>query len=150
MEALSPAAIDGLRADIAGISVADDAATLKLKSRDFYWFSPILKAALDDKRAELVVSPRTKDEVKRVAAACVRHRVPLTVRGGGTGNYGQAVPLSGGVLLDISGLDRVVSIMDFAPTFCAALDVAADGFDGTPIAEIAEPTRARLAVEAAA
>ncbi len=34
----------------------------------------------------------------RVAAACARHRVPLTVRGGGTGNYGQAVPLEGGVL----------------------------------------------------
>ena len=31
----------------------------------------------------------------RVAAACARHRVPLTVRGGGTGNYGQAVPLAG-------------------------------------------------------
>ena len=29
-------------------------ATLKLKSRDFYWFSPILKPLLDDKRADLV------------------------------------------------------------------------------------------------
>ena len=44
----------------------------------------------------------------RVAAACARHRVPLTVRGGGTGNYGQAVPLAGGVVLDVGGLDRVV------------------------------------------
>ena len=40
----------------------------------------------------------------RVAAACARHRVPLTVRAGGTGNYGQAVPLQGGVLLDITAL----------------------------------------------
>jgi FAD/FMN-containing dehydrogenase len=102
--------LDALRAELDGIAIADDAATLKLKSRDFFWFSPILKLLLDDKRAELIVMPRTKDEVIRVAAACARHRVPLTVRGGGTGNYGQAVPLDGGVILDLTGLDRVVRV----------------------------------------
>ncbi len=100
--------LDALRAELAGLAVADDAATVKLKSRDFFWFSPILKPLLDDKRADIVVSPRTKDDVIRVAAACARHRVPLTVRGGGTGNYGQAVPLEGGVVLDLTGLDRVL------------------------------------------
>jgi len=33
--------------------------------------------------------------------------VSLTVRAGGTGNYGQAVPLEGGVLLDITALDAI-------------------------------------------
>jgi FAD/FMN-containing dehydrogenase len=33
--------------------------------------------------------------------------VPLTVRAGGTGNYGQAVPLAGGVLLDITQLEAI-------------------------------------------
>lgn len=100
--------LEALRGELAGIAMADDAATLKLKSRDFFWFSPILKPLLADKRAELVVAPRTKEEVIRVAAACAGHRTPLTVRGGGTGNYGQAVPLEGGVLLDLGGLDRIV------------------------------------------
>ncbi len=107
---MSAAQIAALRADLAGIAAADDAATLKLKSRDFFWFSPILKPLLDDKRAELVVAPRSKDEVIRIAAAAARHRVPLTVRGGGTGNYGQAVPLAGGVVLDMTGLDRVITV----------------------------------------
>ncbi|MBN9022321.1 MAG: FAD-binding oxidoreductase, partial [Rhizobiales bacterium] len=44
------------------------------------------------------------------AAACARHHVPLTVRGGGTGNYGQAVPLAGGVVLDMGGLDRTLHV----------------------------------------
>ncbi len=112
MDAVAAQRLAGLRADLAGIAVADDAATLKLKSRDFFWFSPILKPLLEDRRADLVAAPRSKDEVKRIAAACARHRVPLTVRGGGTGNYGQAVPLDGGVVLDMTGLDRVVG---FAP-----------------------------------
>ena len=109
--------VAALRADLAGIATADDAATLKLKSRDFFWFSPILKPLLDGKRADLVVLPRTKDEVIRIASACARHRVALTVRGGGTGNYGQAVPLEGGIVLDMGGLDRVVKVMPGAGRF---------------------------------
>ena len=61
--------------------------------------------------------PRSKDDVIRIARACAVNRVPLTVRGGGTGNYGQAVPLAGGVLLDLSGLDRVVRVEPGAGRF---------------------------------
>src|SRR5262249_50275958 len=43
----------------------------------------------------------------RVAAACARHRIPLTVRGGATGNYGQCTPLEGGVVLDMSALNKI-------------------------------------------
>jgi FAD/FMN-containing dehydrogenase len=117
VEALTATRLDALRADLAGIPLADDAATLKLKSRDFFWFSPILKPLLDDKRADLVALPRNKDEVIRIAAACARHRVPLTVRGGGTGNYGQAVPLAGGVVVDMAGLDRTVRVRPGAGRF---------------------------------
>ncbi len=119
MEAVSPARLAALSADLGGVPVADDAATLKLKSRDFFWFSPILKPLLEEKRADLVVAPRSKDEVMRVAAAVARHRVPLTVRGGGTGNYGQAVPLAGGIVLDMTGLDGIVEVTPGAGRFAA-------------------------------
>jgi FAD/FMN-containing dehydrogenase len=45
-----------------------------------------------------------------VAGACARHQVPLTVRGAGTGNYGQCVPLAGGLVLDLSGLKRLRAV----------------------------------------
>src|SRR5882757_929715 len=97
-----------LRQDLSDIPLLEDPGSLRMRSRDFFWFSPILKESLEHKRAELIAVPRDKTDVIRVAAACARHRVPLTVRGGGTGNYGQAVPLAGGVVLDMGKLDQVI------------------------------------------
>ncbi|MCW5634813.1 MAG: FAD-binding oxidoreductase [Rubrivivax sp.] len=82
----------------------------RVLSRDFHWYSPILADELRDCVADLVVRVGTEDDVVRVAAAAARHRVALTVRGGGTGNYGQCVPLAGGIVLDASGMQRVLDI----------------------------------------
>ena len=82
--------------------VTDETRLLRL-SQDFSWFSPVLKRQLEGKRADVAVKPKTEDEIRAVVAACARERVPLTVRGAATGNYGQIVPLEGGLLLDLSG-----------------------------------------------
>ncbi len=79
-------------------------------SRDFYWYSPILRAKLDGKTAEAAVQPVSVDEVKAVLAVCFARAIPVTTRGAGTGNYGQAVPLQGGVVLDLQKMDRIESI----------------------------------------
>lgn len=99
-----------LRAELDGIEASDAPVFLRARSKDYYWYSPILKERLDGLHADLVVVPASQDEVKRVAAAVARHRVPLTLRGGGTGNYGQCVPLAGGVVMDLTRLDRVIEI----------------------------------------
>ncbi|RBI84592.1 FAD-binding oxidoreductase [Rhodosalinus halophilus] len=98
------------RAEIEGIRVYDDPKQVELRSRDYFWYSPILNEQLDGVTGDLVVLPQDQDEVKRVAAAVARHRIPLTIRGGGTGNYGQCVPLEGGVILDLTRLDKIVEI----------------------------------------
>lgn len=102
--------IAGLKAALAGIRMIDDPAMVRLKSRDFFWYSPILKPQLNDKRADLVVLPRDEGEVLRIAKACVALRIPALVRGGGTGNYGQGVPLKGGVVIDLSLMNRILAI----------------------------------------
>ncbi|WP_315834674.1 FAD-binding oxidoreductase [Bradyrhizobium prioriisuperbiae] len=93
--------------DLGDIPIVTDSTIVRRRSRDFFWYSPILNDQLNGKSADLIVAPRDEADVVRVAAACARHRVPLTVRAGGTGNYGQAVPLAGGVLLDITALDTI-------------------------------------------
>lgn len=75
-------------------------------SKDFYWYSPVLKRKLADKRADLAVRPASIDELRAVVSACARARVPVVPRGGGTGNYGQCIPLHGGVVVDTSRLDK--------------------------------------------
>jgi FAD/FMN-containing dehydrogenase len=99
--------LDRLVADLGDIPVVTEQKVVRRRSRDFFWYSPVLNAQLDGKSADLIVLPRNENDVIRVASVCARHRVPVTVRGGGTGNYGQAVPLQGGVLLDISGLESI-------------------------------------------
>lgn len=98
------------RADIDGIRVYDDPKHVEVKSRDYFWYSPILSDELEGRVGDLVVMPQDQDEVRRVAAAAARHRIPVTVRGGGTGNYGQCVPLEGGIVLDLTRIDRIISL----------------------------------------
>lgn len=99
--------IDAFLKDVDGIPSSTDLTDLRRKSRDYFWYSPPLNELLKDKVADVVVTPRNEDEVVRVAAACARHRIPLTVRAGATGNYGQCVPLEGGVVLDITQLKQI-------------------------------------------
>jgi len=98
---------DGFAAKLNGIEVIRDAAQVAKLSKDYYSYSPILQSLLADKVGDLVVRPANEAEVLQVAAACVQHRVPLTVRGAGTGNYGQCIPLAGGVILDMTKMQAI-------------------------------------------
>ncbi|MEP2726150.1 FAD-binding protein, partial [Roseibium sp.] len=109
--------LPALIAELGGIEIADDPATLRLKSRDFFWFSPLLKRQLEECRGDVVVRPRNIEEVMKIAAVVAKTRSKITVRGGGTGNYGQAVPLEGGVILDMGSLDGVISAAPGVGTF---------------------------------
>jgi FAD/FMN-containing dehydrogenase len=99
--------IDRLLDDLSDIPLTAEPALVRQKSRDFFWYSPVLNRVLQDCTAQAVISPRHEADVIRIAAACFRHGVPITARGGGTGNYGQAVPLQGGVVLDMTALDTI-------------------------------------------
>src|SRR6201988_5244334 len=102
--------ISGLKRDLDGIKIEDHPAIVQQKSRDFYWYSPVLKRQLDHVKGDAIVSPKSEDEGIRVLAACHRHGVPVTPRGSGTGNYGQALPLSGGVVLSLADMNDVKQI----------------------------------------
>jgi len=95
-------------AAIGDVPVLRDPLRVKQKSRDYFWYSPVLKRLYDDVIADAIVMPRTEADVMAVMKQCYRHDVPLTVRGTGTGNYGQAMPIRGGIVLDVSMLDELL------------------------------------------
>ena len=99
--------IAALKARLGPIRCEDNAALVQMKSRDFYWYSPVLKRQLEHVTADLIVAPKSEAEVIQTLKACFALGIPVTPRGTGTGNYGQAMPLSGGVVLDLSSMNDV-------------------------------------------
>jgi FAD/FMN-containing dehydrogenase len=100
--------IDALVAALGDVPVVTEPVIVRRRSRDFFWYSPILAEQMKSVAGDIIVQPRDEADVVRTAAACARLRIPLTVRAGGTGNYGQAMPLEGGVILDMTALDKVL------------------------------------------
>src|SRR5436853_937041 len=87
-------------------------AALQANARDYHWFSDILEEELRGRIPDVVCAPATVDELADALAVAYDERVPVTMRAGGTGNYGQCVPLRGGLVLSMRGLDQVLEVGD--------------------------------------
>lgn len=98
------------KAALAHLDIEENAAAIKSKSRDFFWYSPVLKDRLDHLEADFVVSPKDETEVIEILEVCFAHDCPVTTRGAGTGNYGQAMPLEGGCVMHLRHMNQVKEI----------------------------------------
>lgn len=58
----------------------------------------------------LVVMPSSTEQVRQIMRLCFQHKVPVVVRGAGTGLSGGALPHPNGVLLSLARLSRIVEI----------------------------------------
>lgn len=93
-----------------GVSTQERA--LARASRDGSGMSPILTALQPLGRPDVVCYPKSAEQVPAVVRAAVRHGVPVTTRGKGTGNYGQVVPRFGGLVMDMTSLTAIVEVGD--------------------------------------
>ena len=98
--------------EVKNLEIIESQSDVKRLSKDFYNYSPVLTEILDGCIADVVVRPKDNIAVKKVAEICWEFSIPLTLRGSGTGNYGQAVPLFKGVVMHMNLLNR---LEDFDP-----------------------------------
>ena len=59
---------------------------------------------------EVVLKPRTTEEISAILKICNRDKIPVTPRGGGTGLSGGALPHLGGVLLSTERMNTILQI----------------------------------------
>ncbi|MEO1677943.1 MAG: FAD-binding oxidoreductase [Pseudomonadota bacterium] len=102
--------IAAAKAALAHMDIDENPTSVRSKSRDFFWYSPVLKDRLDHIVGDFAVAPADEAELIEVLKVCYAHDVPVTTRGAGTGNYGQAMPLAGGCILHLKHLNRVKEV----------------------------------------
>ncbi len=99
-------------ARLAPVEVIDEPALVKKRSRDFFWYSPILNEELRRCFGDLVAVPKTVGELKHCLKVAHDAEVPIVLRGGGTGNYGQSVPVEGGLIVETTSMNRILEVGD--------------------------------------
>lgn len=125
--------------------VITDRAAVARSLKDNSWLSPILSEHLALRRsnddggtnaaattvsADAVVAPADTAQLRAVVSLAVQHDCPMTLRGGGTTNFGQSLPLHGGIVIDVRRLNRILELTDTSATaeagaFQADVDKAA-------------------------
>ncbi len=109
-----------LAAVVGADAVRTDDAQLDAYTADTYWPAIAARAAGTPMgRPDVVVVPRSEEDVAAVLRVASAYAVPVVAWGGGSGTQGGAVPVAGGVVVDLKGLDRIIEIDERSMTVTA-------------------------------
>ncbi len=105
--------VDRLREAVGGDSVDVTDEALVAHGRD-WWPLAVVWATQGrvPSRPDVVVTPTSTEEVQAVVRLCAEASVPLTAAAGRSGVCGGALPVAGGVVVDLTGLDSLVDVDD--------------------------------------
>jgi glycolate oxidase len=84
---------------------------------------------------DVVVKPLGTLSVAKVLILANEKRIPVTPRGAGTGAVGGAVPILGGIVLSLEGMNRILEIDD--RNFAAVVEA------GVPLSELYQAVQER-------
>lgn len=75
-----------------------------------YGYDASFEAMVCPRLPQVAVQPRSTDQVSRLLAYAFEHRIPVTPRGAATGQAGGALPARGGIVVDLSPMNRIVEL----------------------------------------
>src|SRR4051812_23748541 len=120
---LAPALVAALGAD----AVLTEDAHLDAYTADTYWPAIHARAAGTPLgRPDVVAVPRTEEDVAAALRIAAAYEVPVVAWGGGSGTQGGAVPVHGGLVVDLTGLVQIVEIDERSLTVTAQAGVNGD------------------------
>ncbi len=107
--------------DIVGEQYVSTRETDKLSySTDWSWMPQVwLDRGENPVTPDVIVHPASAEEISKVLKFANAYRMPVVPWGGGSGTQGGALPIFGGILLDVKRLDQIISIDEKSLTVTA-------------------------------
>lgn len=98
--------------DIVGEEWVYDSSADNLSASIDTWWIPrmLLSKRKTAPRSDLLVFPRTEEEISEILRLARSYKVPVIPRGGGAGDIGGVVPVNGGIMLDLKRMNRIVDL----------------------------------------
>ena len=111
-------------------NVKTDFTSKLVHSIDFYWGPRVFadRGKLSD-QPSFVVYPESTEQVSKVVKIAKQHKIPVVPWGGGSGSQGGALPVHGGIILDMKKMNRVVEINKNAYTATAEAGIIQQDFE---------------------
>ncbi len=105
-------------------AILTDGAQLDAYTADTYWPAIHARAAGTPLgRPDVVAVPRSEEDVASALRVAAQYGVPVVAWGGGSGTQGGAVPVNGGLVVDLRALDRIIDIDEISMTVTAQAGV---------------------------
>ena len=81
-----------------------------IEERYAYSFDASEKQTADSKIADAIVFVEKIEEVQNVVKIANKHKTPIVCRGAGTNTVGSCVPVSGGIVLNFSKMNKILEL----------------------------------------
>lgn len=80
-------------------------------SVDYFWIPEMwIDRGYSPPMPDYIVHPESSREISKILQLANYYKIPVTVWGGGSGSQGGALPLRGGILIDIKKMDKILEV----------------------------------------
>lgn len=87
---------------------------------DYFWVSRMwVDKGLEPPMPDFIVRPGSTEEVSKIVQIANYYKIPVVPWGGGSGSQGGAMPLAGGILMDMKRMNHLVDLNVRAQTITA-------------------------------
>ena len=61
-------------------------------------------------KPNIVLLPKTPEDVQKAVKLCLKHEIPYVARGAGTGLSGGSVPVEGGAIISLARMNTIIEV----------------------------------------